>query len=182
MVLDIFSIIDKKKLDVVGESIENAHGLPNECYLNGAYTAIERKKIFEDKWVTIGVASSVPNPGDTKPFDLLGIPLIIIRDKNNKVRVFHNVCSHRGYKLVHEECSLKNVLRCPYHSWSYDFEGNLVATPHIGGINQHDHEMFDKTKSGLKEVRSTVWLDLIMVNISNNEISFDQYIKPLEER
>ena len=182
MVLDIFSIIDKKKLDVVGESIENAHGLPNECYLNGAYTKIERKKIFEDKWVTIGVASSVPNPGDTKPFDLLGIPLIIIRDKNNKVRVFHNVCSHRGYKLVHEECSLKNVLRCPYHSWSYDFEGNLVATPHIGGINQHDHEMFDKTKSGLKEVRSTVWLDLIMVNISNNEISFDQYIKPLEER
>ena len=112
----------------------------------------------------------------------MGIPLIIIRDKNNKVRVFHNVCSHRGYKLVHEECSLKNVLRCPYHSWSYDFEGNLVATPHIGGINQHDHEMFDKTKSGLKEVRSTVWLDLIMVNISNNEISFDQYIKPLEER
>ena len=182
MVLDIFSIIDKKKLDVVGESIENAHGLPNECYLDGAYTEIERKKIFEDKWVTIGVASSVPNPGDTKPFDLLGIPLIIIRDKNNKVRVFHNVCSHRGYKLVHEECSLKNILRCPYHSWSYDFEGNLVATPHIGGINQHDHEMFDKTKSGLKEVRSTVWLDLIMVNISNNEISFDQYIKPLEER
>ena len=123
-----------------------------------------------DKWVTIGTASSIPNPGDTIPFDLLGIPLIIIRDKKNKVRVFHNVCSHRGYKLVNEKCSLKNVLRCPYHSWSYAFAGNLVATPHLGGINKHDHKNFHKSKSGLKEVRSAVCLDLILVNISNNEI------------
>ena len=72
--------------------------------------------------------------------------------------------------MIHETCSLKNVLRCPYHSWSYDFEGNLIATPHLGGVNKHDHEDFDKSKSGLKEVRSAVWLDLIMVNISNNEI------------
>ena len=179
---EIYKIVNKEKLSVVTESIEKAHGLPNECYLEGPYTKIERKKIFEDKWVTIGTASSVPNPGDTSPFDLLGIPLIIIRDKNNKVRVFHNVCSHRGYKLVNEKCSLKNVLRCPYHSWSYDFEGNLVATPHLGGINKHDHEKFHKSKSGLKEVRSAVWLDLILVNISNNEVSFEEYIKPLEDR
>ena len=104
---EIYKIIDKEKLHVVSESIEKAHGLPNECYLNGPYANIERKKIFEDKWVTIGVASSLPNPGDTKPFDLLGIPLIIVRDKKNKIRVFHNVCSHRGYKLIQESCSLK---------------------------------------------------------------------------
>ena len=179
---DIFNIIDKKKLDVVSESIEKANGLPNECYLNGPYKEIERKKIFEDKWVTIGVASSLPNPGDAKPFDLLGIPLIILRDKDNVIRVFHNVCSHRGHKLLQKPCSHKNVLRCPYHSWSYDFKGNLVATPHLGGINKHEHVDFDKSKSKLKEVRSAVWLDLIMVNISNNEISFDEYIKPLDDR
>tara|TARA_B100000929_G_scaffold173109_1_gene137123 strand:+ start:636 stop:1835 length:1200 start_codon:yes stop_codon:yes gene_type:complete len=179
---EIYKIIDKEKLNVVGESIENAHGLPNECYLNGPYTNIERKKIFEDKWVAIGVASSIPNPGDTKPFDLLGIPLIMVRDKKQKVRVFHNVCSHRGYKLIHESCALKNVLRCPYHSWSYDFEGNLIATPHLGGINKHEHIDFDKSKSKLKEVQSTVWLDLIMVNISGNELPFEEYIRPLEDR
>ena len=179
---EIYKIIDKAKLNIVGESIENAHGLPNECYLKGPYTNIERKKIFEDKWVIIGVASSVPNQGDTKPFDLLGIPLIIVRDKQHKVRVFHNVCSHRGYKLIQEACSLKNVLRCPYHSWSYNFEGKLIATPHLGGINKHEHVDFDKSKSDLKEVRSTIWLDLILVNISNNEISFNEYIKPLEDR
>ena len=178
----LYNYIDKSKLDIVSASIDKAHGLPNECYLKGPYTKIEREKIFENKWVTIGVASSVPNPGNIKPFNLLGIPLIIIRDKKNKVRVFHNVCSHRGYKLVNEKCSLKNILRCPYHSWSYDFEGNLVATPHLGGINIHEHQQFDKSKNGLKEVRSAIWLDLIMVNISNNEIPFDEYIRPLEDR
>ena len=182
MTSELFNIIGKEKLDIVSESIEKAHGLPNECYLNGPYTQIERKKIFENKWVTIGVASSVPNPGDVKPFDLLGIPLIIVRDTNNKVRVFHNVCSHRGYKLINEACSLKNVLRCPYHSWSYDFSGNLVVTPHLGGLNINEHKNFDKSKNGLKEVRTTIWLDLIMVNISNNEMPFEEYIRPLELR
>jgi len=112
----------------------------------------------------------------------LGIPLIIIRDKQKKIRIFHNVCSHRGYKLIQEPCSLKKVLRCPYHSWSYDFTGNLIATPHLGGMNKHNNENFDNSKNGLKEVRSYVWLDLIIVNISNNEIPFEDYIKPLENR
>ena len=179
---NIYDIIPKEKLDVVSNSIEKAHGLPNECYLEGEYTAIERKKLFEDRWVAVGVASSLPKPGDAKPFDLLGIPLIILRDKDNTIRVFHNVCSHRGYKLLHKACTLKNVLRCPYHSWSYDLKGDLVATPHLGGINKHEHEDFERSKSNLKEVRSSIWIDLIMVNISNNEISFEEYIKPLEDR
>ena len=178
MKTNIYDVISKEKLDVVSNPIEKAHGLPNECYLHGEYTQIERKKIFEDKWVVIGVASSIPNPGDAKPFDLLGIPLIIIRDKQNKIRVFHNVCSHRGYKILQKSCNIKNVLRCPYHSWSYDFSGALVATPHLGGMDKHESKDFDKDASGLKEVRSQVWLDLIVVNISNNEIPFDEYIKP----
>ena len=179
---EIYNIVEKKKLDVVNNPIETSHGLPNECYISEAYTKIERKKIFEDKWVVVGVASSIPNIGDAKPFDLLGIPIIILRDKKNKIRVFHNVCSHRGYKLLQKNCKIKNVIRCPYHSWSYDTEGKLVATPHLGGMNKHNSVKFDKSKSNLKEVKSYVWLDLIFVNIGNNEISFEKYIKPLSDR
>ena len=81
---EIYNIIEKKKLDVVNNTIEKSHGLPNECYTSEAYTKIERKKIFEDKWVVVGVASSIQNIGDAKPFDLLGIPIIILRDKKIK--------------------------------------------------------------------------------------------------
>ena len=179
---EIYDIIDKKKLDVVNKPISKAHGLPNECYTNKEYTLIERKKLFEDKWTVIGTASSVPNIGDARPFDLLGLPLLIIRNKENKIKVFHNVCSHRGLKLVIKAGNIKNVIRCPYHSWSYNYDGDLVATPHIGGMNKHQSSKFKKSNSNLKEIRSCVWLDLIIVNISNNEIPFDKYIKPLSKR
>jgi len=175
-------IMDIKKLENVDKSIEIANGLPNECYTSENYLAFEKQKVFCDKWSVIGVGSSIPNPGDAKPYNLLGIPLILVRDKNMEIRVFHNVCSHRGFKLLDESCTLKNVIRCPYHSWSYDLKGNLVATPHIGGLNVHQSEKFIKNKSNLKEVRSEVWMDIIFVNINSNEIDFKEYIKPLEER
>ena len=179
---EIYNIIEKKKLDVVNNTIEKSHGLPNECYTSEAYTKIERKKLFENKWVVVGVASSVPNIGDAKPFDLLGIPLIILRDKKNKIRVFHNVCSHRGYKILQKNCKIKNVIRCPYHSWSYDFEGKLMATPHIGGLNIHNSKKFEKKNSNLKSIKTKVWMDIIFVNINSNEMEFEEYIKPLEKR
>ena len=182
MLKNIYKFVSKEKLDLVCNSIEKAHGLPNECYIDEEYTKLERKLIFEDNWVAIGVASSLPNPGDAMPFDLLGIPLLILRDKNNAIRVFHNVCSHRGYKILNEPCKLKSVLRCPYHSWAYDFEGNLVSTPHIGGMDKNDAEGFVKKDSNLHEVRSFVWLDMVLVNISNNQIPFEDYISPLSKR
>ncbi len=179
---DIYNIIDKKKLDIVNKPIHEAHGLPNECYTSKEYTLIERKKLFEDKWIVIGAASSLPEIGDAKPIDLLGIPILIVRTKTNQIKVFHNICSHRGLKLVSKPGKIKNVIRCPYHSWSYNLEGELIATPHIGGMNIHETPKFEKSKSNLKEIRSYIWLDLIMININNNEISFEEYIKPLSDR
>ncbi len=179
---EIYKIIDKKKLDIVNRPIYKAHGLPNECYTSKDYTLIEREKIFENKWTVIGVASSLPNIGDVKPFNLLGLPLFLVRNKKNQIKVFHNVCSHRGVKLVNKKGNIRNVIRCPYHSWSYTSDGKLIATPHIGGMNNHSSAKFKKNKNNLKEIRSYVWLDLIFINISNNEIPFEKYIKPLSDR
>ena len=180
--IELSQIIDLKKLESVNKPIESANGLPNECYINKDYLIYEREKVFLNKWTVIGVGSSIPKVGDAIPYNLLGIPLIILRDKKMKIRVFHNVCSHRGFKLLDKPCNLKNVVRCPYHSWSYDFEGNLVATPHIGGLNIHNSEKFEKKNSSLKSVKTKVWMDIIFVNINSNEIEFEEYIKPLEQR
>jgi choline monooxygenase len=58
----------------------------------------------------------------------------------------------------------------------------LVATPHIGGLNVHSSDQFEKNQSNLKEVRSKIWMDIIFININANEIEFEDYIKPLEQR
>ena len=181
--LDALSrIVDLDKIEATKNSINEANGLPNECYLNDEYFKIEREKIFFDNWTVVGVSSSVSEIGDAKPFNLMGIPLLILRDKNNKIRVFHNVCSHRGMILVNEECKLKNTIRCPYHSWSYNFNGELIATPHVGGMNIHEADGFIKSKSNLKEVSSYVWMDLIFINVNKNKKDFEESIAPLEKQ
>ena len=181
--LDALSrIVDLDKIEATKNSINEANGLPNECYLNDEYFKIEREKVFFDNWIVVGVSSSVPETGDAKPFNLMGIPLLILRDKNNKIRVFHNVCSHRGMTLLNKECKLKNTIRCPYHSWSYNFNGELIATPHVGGMNIHEADGFIKSKSNLKEVSSYVWMDLIFINVNKNKKDFEESIDPLEKQ
>jgi len=179
---ELSRIVDLDKIELAKNSINEANGLPNECYLNDEYFKIERERVFFNNWIVVGVSSSVPEIGDAKPFDLMGVPLLILRDKNNKIRVFHNVCSHRGMILVNEECKLKNTIRCPYHSWSYNFDGELIATPHIGGMNIHEADGFIKSKSNLKEVSTHVWMDLIFININKNKKNFEESIHPLEQQ
>ena len=176
------NILDTNKIEKVKKPILEANGLPNECYVNKDYVNIERDTVFFNNWSVIGSASSLKEIGDVKPYNFLGVPLLILRDKSDQIKVFHNVCSHRGFKLIQEPCKLKNMIRCPYHSWSYDLSGKLIATPHVGGMNKHEAKGFEKSKSNLKEVRSFVWMDLIFVNLNNNAKSFEERIKPLEER
>lgn len=176
------NILDINKIERVKKPILEANGLPNECYINEDYINIERDTVFFNNWSVIGSASSLKEIGDVKLYNFLGVPLLILRDKSDQIKVFHNVCSHRGFKLIQEPCKLKNMIRCPYHSWSYDLSGKLIATPHVGGMNKHEAKGFEKSKSNLKEVRSFVWMDLIFVNLNNNAKSFEERIKPLEER
>ena len=147
-------ILDLKKLKVVNKNIHKAHGLPNECYTDLDYLSIERKKIFENKWTVVGVASSLPNIGDVKPFNLLGLPLFLIRNKKNQIKVFHNVCSHRGVTLIDKKSNIRNVIRCPYHSWSYTSEGKLI---------------FDSTLQHINEKIANIFQPLIEVKLSLNK-------------
>ena len=60
------AILDLRKIKAVDKPIEQAHGLPNECYTSNEYLKFERDKIFSDKWTVIGAGSSIPNTGNEK--------------------------------------------------------------------------------------------------------------------
>ena len=159
-----------------------AKALPNEAYVDPDFLAYERERLFEAGWACIGFGKDVPHPGDVVPRDLMGLPLILLRNQQGEIRVFHNVCSHRGVELVAEPCHVTTVLRCPYHSWAYDLEGRLKATPFIGGPGVNRCEGFDKSGHGLKPVRTAVWFDMVFVNVDGKAQEFSDYIAPLAER
>jgi len=175
-----------KQINIAVESvlqpIERASGLPNEAYTSDSFIAYERDHVLGTGWAGLWFASDLPRKGQVKPVDFMGLPLVIIRTKNDEIKVFHNVCSHRGMILVKEETQIQGALRCPYHSWSYNLDGELKGTPHLGGIGQQKSEGFNHCDHGLKPVRSKVWMDVIFINLSGDAEAFNQYIKPLTDR
>lgn len=164
------------------KSVEHAHGLPNEHYIADDVFAHEKQSVLFDSWAGIGFTSDVPLPGDVKPITLLGMPLLLVRDHQNLIKVFQNTCRHRGMILVNEPTSIKKVMRCPYHSWCYDLNGQLQATPHVGGPGQNTHECIKNDELGLSVIASASWLGVVFVNISGNAPAFDVYNAQLAER
>ncbi len=172
----------KAQSEAVLAPIHAARGLPNEAYTDQAVFAFERDAVLGRSWASIAYARDLPETGSVLPVDFMGLPLLVLRDATGDVRVFHNVCSHRGRMLVDAPGIAGKLIRCPYHSWSYDLSGRLVATPHIGGVGVHRCDGFETGRHGLKPVRSVVWTDIVFVNLSGDAESFDEYIAPVETR
>lgn len=105
----------------------------------------------------------------------------MVRDQQSNIRVFHNICSHRGIKLVEEAREIRNVISCRYHGWCYRADGQLSGTPHIKGEGVHEDENFDKSLHGLKEVRTHIFAGMIFVNISGDAEDFADFIRPVTE-
>ncbi|GIL00974.1 MAG: (2Fe-2S) ferredoxin [Alphaproteobacteria bacterium] len=162
--------------------IAGATGLPNWLYVAGEAAAAERDAVFRPNWAGIGFAKDVPRKGDVKPVSFLGEPLLIVRDRDGRVRVFQNTCRHRGVILVEEARSTTGLIRCPYHAWCYDLTGALRQTPHVGGPGIHEHPAVDKSRLGLVEMRSHVWMDVVFVNLSGDAAPFEQHFATLLER
>jgi choline monooxygenase len=169
-------------LQEVLKPIDEASGLPNDAYTSKGFAAIERDQVLAKTWTCIGVGAWVPEPGDLRPVQLLGLPLLMVRDRAGDLRVFHNVCSHRGLALVSGPCKSRGLIRCPYHSWSYALDGALKATPAIGGPGTKTCAGFDKAKHGLRPVRTALWGDAVFVDLSGTAPPFDDFIAPLAER
>ena len=161
--------------------ITDATGMPNWFYTSPESLDTEKKSFFTGGWIGIGFACDVPEPGDVCPVEFLGDPFAITHGRDGQIRVFHNVCRHRGVKLVHEAGKTTGLLRCPYHYWCYSTEGELKRTPHVGGPGVHEHPAVDKSKLGLVEIRSHVYLGVVFINLSGDAEPFEKHFaSPLE--
>ncbi|MEM1073144.1 MAG: aromatic ring-hydroxylating dioxygenase subunit alpha [Pseudomonadota bacterium] len=169
-------------LNAVRRPISEANGLPNAHYIDAGVFAEEREALMFDTWTGLAVASDVPEAGDAVPMEFLGMPLLLVRDRQDQVRVFQNICRHRGMILVEEPRKIEGAIRCPYHSWCYSTDGRLVSTPHVGGPGQNKHDGIDRTLLGLIEVRSHIWMDVVWINVSGDAPDFDMAFAELKTR
>ena len=169
-------------LSRVKEPLGTANGLPNAHYIDPAVFAEERDALLFGQWAGLAVAADVPEAGDAKPITFMGMPLLLLRDRNDQVRVFQNTCRHRGMILVEEPRKIEGAIRCPYHSWCYSTEGKLVSTPHVGGPGRNTHPDVDRATLGLIEIRSHIWRDVVWVNVDGQAPEFEVAMKPVMDR
>ncbi len=108
------------------------HTLPAALYTGQAAYAADCDAIFGRHWIAVGVACDVPEAGDVISLDIGPSSIVILRDDDDGLRAFHNVCSHRGARLVPPGRSVVGKLVCPYHQWTYDLDGSLALAPHMG--------------------------------------------------
>ena len=162
--------------------LEGMTGLPNIAYVSENFAQFERDEVLAKTWVCIGSVAQFPHTGWVVPVTIYGLPLLMVRDKDDSLRVFHNVCSHRGMILVDEPGSTQGIMTCPYHRWSYDLSGSLRATPHIAGQDCHQDPRFEKRRHGLAQVRTHLFANLVFVNLSGDAPDFDVFIKPVTDR
>ncbi len=161
------------QLKPVMNPVENARGLPNEHYTSDQVFDLEKRTVLFANWTGIGFGKDIPEPGDAKPVTFLGVPLLMVRDHDGNVNVFQNTCRHRGMILVDKPKNIKRIIRCPYHSWCYDLNGDLKTTPHVGGPGQNTHANICPEELGLFTIRSYLWHDVVFVNIDGTMQDFE---------
>jgi len=145
--------------------------IPVEPYVSQDYYEREIERIYLRDWLCVGREEEIPRPGDykVKRLGFAKTSAIMIRGKDSAVRAFHNVCRHRGNKVVTEiggeetfGGSRAAVLTCRFHGWVYDATGQLVNVP------QEDRFLpcFDKTGIGLVPIHADVWEGFLWINLA----------------
>ncbi|MBF6567576.1 MAG: aromatic ring-hydroxylating dioxygenase subunit alpha [Candidatus Binataceae bacterium] len=126
----------------------------------------ERDGIFRQLWLNMGREEELAEPGDYIVRDLAvaNTSVLIVRGKDRKIRAFHNVCMHRGNRLVNGASGTCNkLLVCRFHSWAYDLQGQLQWVS--DEANFYD---IDKSNLGLRSIAVDTWEGFIFINLSSS--------------
>jgi len=167
-------------LENIQKPIETARGLPNEAFVSPGFLELENKTLFRRHWVFAGRKSEIPNPGDIKMVDIADQPLILVRGKDDVVRVFYNVCPHRGAQIVTEDRSGSRVIGCKYHAWTFELSGPLRGRAHFDGPGKHAKgDAEDPNCPSLFPVRSETWHDAIFVNLDGSAGPLSEHLEPV---
>ncbi|MGV8853913.1 MAG: aromatic ring-hydroxylating oxygenase subunit alpha [Devosia sp.] len=121
------------------------YSLDAPFYTAPAIFDADMEAIFARHWIYVGVEPDVPEAGDVMTVDVGKASVLIARDDDGAIKAFHNVCRHRGARLIDDEKTSVGNIVCRYHSWTYDLTGALVHAPHMGSS-------FDASCNGLKSV------------------------------
>jgi choline monooxygenase len=171
-------MFDQQQYELTRRPLRQAGPLPGWCYTSPEWYQRELDVIFRKEWLCVGRVEQIPNTGDYFTQEVIGQPLIVVRD-GSEVRVHLGVCRHRGAIITQGKGKCRSFV-CPYHSWTYALSGKLVGipgSPHpLAGV-----EDFSNDNYGLIPIRSGIWGGFIFVTFNADAAPLQTWLGDLPE-
>lgn len=142
--------------------------MPREVYLSDQVYQDDLKHIWYATWIFAGHTFELPKHGSFMTLQLGDYPIVIVRTRKGEIKAYHNSCKHRGHRICTEQRGSSANLVCPYHRWTYDYDGQLVFASSMGAS-------FDPSEFRLDEVAVGVAASYIYVCVADNPPDFRKF-------
>ena len=159
----------------VSVPFEQARAMPPEVYHSEVFADAEIEKIFKKDWFCVGRATSLAKVGDYVTCELAEQPIVVLRDRDEALRAFSNVCRHRMSTLLHGRGTATSIV-CPYHAWTYNLDGSLRGAPAMEG-----NSAFCKDQYALPEVACQEWLGWVFISLNPDAEPVATQLREVEE-
>ena len=139
-------------------------GLPGWAYFSEDLYKLEKEVLFRKHWQLVGHVNSIKQVGEYLTLDIADERGLVIRGSDGKVRAFHNLCRHRGSRVVVDERGKCNKsIVCPYHGWTYGLDGSIR-----GIARKETFPPLESAKLGLIPLKMEIWHGFIFVKFKDS--------------
>ena len=144
---------------------ESGYSLPARYFYDEEVFRQEKSKIFYKSWHLVAHRNELRTPGSFVTHEIFEQSVIVIAGREGELRAFHNVCQHRGNRLIEARRGKTPALTCAYHAWSYALDGCLRGAPNVAGVAG-----FKKSEHSLKPVRVEMFASFVFVNLDPRSV------------
>ncbi len=164
--------------DVRPAAPADARTLPARYYVDPAVFALEEERIHRAMWTAVCPSSDLAEPGDYRLVEIAGDSLVVVRGADGAVRAHHNVCRHRGTRLLDCDAGrLPGAIQCPYHAWTYDLGGRLLRAPHMDRVPGFSADDWPLASAACEE-----WGGIVFVRVADSGPTLLEQLGPAAAR
>jgi choline monooxygenase len=171
--------MEKPLKDILGSyhaaaPLAEAYTIPAAWYTDKRVAEVELRNVFSRNWQVVGRVAQVEKPGEYVTATVANEPIVVVRGSDGKLRAFYNVCRHHAMTVMNELCGQAQHMRCPYHGWTYNLEGELRGMTEFDGVKN-----FERADNGLVPVRVETWENFAFVNLEANAAPLTDFLGAL---
>jgi phenylpropionate dioxygenase-like ring-hydroxylating dioxygenase large terminal subunit len=176
----------RKPSEVVNDATSLSHELeepvtvPVEAYISEEYARAERDKLWRKVWLQVGRIEEIPEVGSFLTYEILDDSIVVVRTAADKIKAYHNVCPHRGRRLVdtprdsRHSCGKKAMFICAYHGWRFNLNGENTHIP----FEEDWKGALTPENTHLGEVKLDTWGGWLWINLDPNSEPLRDYLEP----